>query len=1108
MKMIYFYKSIRFGFIFTMFLLLQSTTNAQVVYDNQTVSGVWNSTQEIHIQNTVYVTSGTTLTIEPGTHIKFKSGAKMTIQGTILVNGTINSPVIFTSLDTAMASRGAGLEINASANASFVFSYFSYFLKSTDGGAIYVTNSSSVNLKNCRFESNHTSQKGGAVFANSSTVNMININLLNNASALTGGAIASKQSTIHLAGSFIGQNEGYGLGTIISLTNTSKIFLTHTTFTNNLSLDDGPQIYIDASSEAYIRNSILYDNYAGLVSFIQNANTSKNLKILNSLIRDPARISGMQLITGEKIGSPEFLNPNFEAGTTNMPFETFDYRLKKTSQTINAGLDTTITGYDKDLDGLPRNNLTSDMGAYEYFSQYGSTYLPASSMVVCKPDFFVEGPKANGHWISLDNAAWSEAYPNGIALIHTSVNADFYLRFEENRLNFDERRFTVGAPDANYYVSMISGSDVTFQNSGTPEPLTTYDFGDGSKLKVSPDPSYVRTYQADKAYQAKIYVKKNDCIWNTELYVNTSMNGDCNPEFHFDDNVLGADGYDIVSAYWDLGNGQTFEGTSISGSDFDDGVYDITLTAEHTNGCITSKTKRIVKGNLHLCNARFDIYPDGKIIYFQSNSNLSGLTYLWDFGDGSASNKANPTHSYDAGGSYTVSLNVVGYGKKDRYSLNITVDSIDCKADFNYKYDPQDSIVSFQANAQGGFSYVYWNFGNGKASTDLNPSMYFPHDGIYPIAFISYDIANECMSKIVKNISIGENSLRDCEADFLYTVDSANMQVNFFSNSVGNNLQYYWNFGNGTYSSLESPSVTFTTAGIYNVCLKVLNPHGISNLSCKPVEVPGVEEGSVLVDFDLCLSNTGNNLYIKTGKGLKRGSLYWDFGDGQTANGVVDWHTYAEPGLYMVTLCVFDPTTNKTYTKSKMANVNAQCNDDCVKVISPGLLCGTTSHFKASGYPVDFIGGAFGDPAKATWDFGDGTIDSTTLTPTHEYEEGGTYQVCLTISDPITGESSINCYEVIGLGTPDISKTMENLLVYPVPVKQTLTVHYASPRSGKVEIEIYDVFARKIKQYEFDAQQSVQNTFQLNVSDLTNGVYFLGVTNGHQMDRIKFVYAQ
>ena len=35
-------------------------------------------------------------------------------------------------------------------------------------------------------------------------------------------------------------------------------------------------------------------------------------------------------------------------------------------------------------------------------------------------------------------------------------------------------------------------------------------------------------------------------------------------------------------------------------------------------------------------------------------------TYLWDFGDGATSTEANPSHTYGAYGSYTVSLTVNG----------------------------------------------------------------------------------------------------------------------------------------------------------------------------------------------------------------------------------------------------------------------------------------------------------------------------------------------------------------------------------------------------------------------------------------------------------------
>ncbi len=65
----------------------------------------------------------------------------------------------------------------------------------------------------------------------------------------------------------------------------------------------------------------------------------------------------------------------------------------------------------------------------------------------------------------------------------------------------------------------------------------------------------------------------------------------------------------------------------------------------------------------------------------------------------------------------------------------------------------------------------------------------------------------------------------------------SNKQLNVsFLNASLNASSYNWNFGNNQTSTLQNPSVTYTTAGTYNVCLNAIGQCG-SNVFCKQITV-------------------------------------------------------------------------------------------------------------------------------------------------------------------------------------------------------------------------------------------------------------------------------
>ncbi|WP_448621152.1 PKD domain-containing protein [Geodermatophilus sp. URMC 65] len=123
----------------------------------------------------------------------------------------------------------------------------------------------------------------------------------------------------------------------------------------------------------------------------------------------------------------------------------------------------------------------------------------------------------------------------------------------------------------------------------------------------------------------------------------------------------------------------------------------------------------------------------------------------------------------------------------------------------------------------------------------------------------------------------------------------------------------------------------------------------------------------------------------------------WDFGDGSTGTGATASHTYAAAGTYTVKLTVTD-AAGATGTVSRAVTVSAPTAPEQPANTAP--TAAFTSAVSGLAVSVDGSGSrdAEGPVASHAWDFGDGST-GTGATASHTYAAGGTYTVKLTVTD-------------------------------------------------------------------------------------------------------------
>lgn len=294
-----------------------------------------------------------------------------------------------------------------------------------------------------------------------------------------------------------------------------------------------------------------------------------------------------------------------------------------------------------------------------------------------------------------------------------------------------------------------------------------------------------------------------------------------------------------------------------------------------------------------------------------ANGGTSPYTYSWNFGDGSTSNLQNPIHSYSNTGSYTAVLTVtdasssvsdsapvniisaggaiVSVSTVQSFASSISIAQINVSnvqnlgaATVKLSYNP--SLVVVQSVSAGTIGAPVASINNVTGITTISVISPTGASGNVVLASINLRAVGSVNSNSPLGITVTALSDKTTGNPISYTINNGTFTIipgtapltadagGPYSGNAGSAIpftgsasggtppytSYYWNFGDGSTSSQQNPTHTYSSGGTYNVQLTVQDSTG-ANASANAIA--NIVGGGALISINsvnLTVNNTAS----------------------------------------------------------------------------------------------------------------------------------------------------------------------------------------------------------------------------------------------------------
>lgn len=474
---------------------------------------------------------------------------------------------------------------------------------------------------------------------------------------------------------------------------------------------------------------------------------------------------------------------------------------------------------------------------------------------------------------------------------------------------------------------------VDFQNYSVGN-IFEWDFGDGSPISDEFEPSH--EYTDPGVYEVRLISSDElSCNLADTAYIEIQVSVPTDFQAAFTSTLNCEDlsvstqnetGVDWLDYTWDMGDGTIIEGFEANHAYAEEGDYTITLSAVD-NGCDGDDEATEVVSIVGAVQADFsasELEGCGELdVDFSNLSN--GLTYEWNFGDGSDLVFDEET-SHTFVGPNTFEVQLIAFHPEscnlsDTTTLEVNVGAIQAiESDFSiFQSDCELLEVSGEENAIGQNLSYSWNMGDGTTYDTPNVVHNYDATGMYNVTLQVFDELCDLESSSNLDVNVQNEVTAQIGNDQLSACNP--FSIDFMNQSAGN--VFTWDFGDGSelyqgqFASHEYPD-----AGNYTVTLTVEGEGACEGVDVTTIDVEVIQTPTIESIFDVEQMGACESLEIAT-ENLSIGenlNYQWIIENDVFYNENTTY-TFNGAGSYNVELTVSEDLCNTSNTSSQTLEV-------------------------------------------------------------------------------------------------------------------------------------------------------------------------------------------